>query len=50
VQRSVRILLAAGFKGVFSLEYETGPLDGVEGSMYLFKEVMAALSSPAPVI
>jgi sugar phosphate isomerase/epimerase len=50
VQRSVRILLAAGFKGVFALEYESGPLDGVEGSKYLFKEVMAALSSPAPVI
>lgn len=50
VQRSVRIMLAAGYKGVFSLEYESGPLDGVEGSKYLFKEVMAALSSPVPVI
>ena len=45
VQRSVRILLAAGYKGTFSLEYESGPWDGVEGSKYLFKEVMAALSS-----
>jgi sugar phosphate isomerase/epimerase len=50
VQRSVRILLAAGYKGTFSLEYESGPWDGVEGSKYLFKEVMAALSSPVPVI
>jgi sugar phosphate isomerase/epimerase len=50
VQRSVRIMLAAGFKGVFSLEYESGPWDGVEGSKYLFKEVMAGLSSPVPVI
>ena len=43
-------MLAAGYKGVFSLEYESGPLDGVEGSKYLFKEVMTALSSPVPVI
>jgi sugar phosphate isomerase/epimerase len=50
VQRSVRIMLAAGYKGVFSLEYESGPWDGVEGSKYLFKEVMTALSSPVPVI
>ena len=50
VQRSVRIMLAAGYKGVFSLEYESGPWDGVEGSKYLFKEVMAALSTPVPVI
>ena len=32
VQRSVRTLLAGGFRGVFSLEYEAGPLNGVEGS------------------
>lgn len=50
VQRSVRILLAAGYKGTFALEYEDGPWDGVEGSRYLFKEVMAALSAPVPVI
>ena len=50
VQRSVRILLASGYKGTFSLEYESGPWDGVEGSKYLFKEVMAALSSPGPII
>jgi sugar phosphate isomerase/epimerase len=46
VRRSTRIMLAGGFKGTFALEYEEGPWDGVEGSKYLFKEVMAALSSP----
>jgi sugar phosphate isomerase/epimerase len=50
VQRSVRILLAGGFKGVFSLEYEAGPLNGVEGSKYLYKEVLAALTTPTPAI
>jgi sugar phosphate isomerase/epimerase len=50
VQRSTRIMLAGGFKGTFALEYEAGPLNGIEGAKYLFKEVMAALSSPAPVI
>ena len=32
VQRSTRIMLAAGFKGTFALEYEQGPLNGVEGA------------------
>jgi sugar phosphate isomerase/epimerase len=50
VQRSTRIMLAAGFKGTFALEYEAGPLNGIEGAKYLYKEVLAALSSPAPVI
>jgi sugar phosphate isomerase/epimerase len=50
VQRSVRILLAGGFRGVFSLEYEAGSLNGVEGSKYLYKEVLAALTTPAPAI
>ena len=50
VQRSARILMAGGFRGVFSLEYESGPLNGVEGSKYLYKEVLAALTTPAPVI
>jgi sugar phosphate isomerase/epimerase len=50
VQRSVRILLAGAFKGVFSLEYEAGPLNGVEGSKYLYKEVLAALTTPTPAI
>ena len=27
VQRSVRIMLAAGFRGTFALEYEQGPLE-----------------------
>lgn len=43
VKRCVRILEKAGYKGVYALEYEDGPWDGVEGSRYLFKEVMAAL-------
>jgi sugar phosphate isomerase/epimerase len=50
VQRSTRIMLASGYKGKFALEYESGPWDGVEGARYLLKEVMAALSSPVPVI
>jgi sugar phosphate isomerase/epimerase len=44
VQRSVRIMMAAGFKGTFALEYESGPLNGVEGAKYLYKEVLAALT------
>ncbi len=43
VQRCVRIMTNAKFKGIFALEYEEGPWDGVEGSRYLLKEVMAAL-------
>ncbi len=43
VRRSVKIMLDAGFKGTFALEYEDGPWDGVEGSKYLYKEVLAAL-------
>ena len=31
VQRSTRIMLAGGFKGTFALEYEAGPLNGIEG-------------------
>jgi len=49
VQRGVRIMLAGGFKGTFALEYEAGPLNGVEGAKYLYKEVLAALSTPVPV-
>src|SRR5580765_3180588 len=49
VQRGVRIMLAGGFKGTFALEYEAGPLNGVEGAKYLYKEVLAALTSPTPV-
>ena len=49
VQRSVRVMLAGGFKGTFALEYEAGPLNGVEGAKYLYKEVLAALTAPTPV-
>jgi sugar phosphate isomerase/epimerase len=50
VQRGVRIMLAAGYKGTFALEYEEGPLNGVEGAKYLYKEVLAALTTPAVAI
>lgn len=43
VQRNVRIMLNNGYTGVFALEYEEGPWDGVEGAKYLYREVMAAL-------
>jgi len=43
VRRSVKIMLDGGFQGTFALEYEEGPWDGVEGSKYLYKEVLAAL-------
>ena len=43
VQRCVRVLTNGGFKGVFALEYEDGPWDGLEGAKYLMKEVLAAL-------
>ena len=46
VQRSVRVMLAGGFKGTFALEYEAGPLNGVEGAKYLYKEVLSALAAP----
>jgi hypothetical protein len=50
VQRSTRIMLAGGFKGTFALEYEQGPLNGVEGAKYLYREVLAALTTPTPVV
>jgi sugar phosphate isomerase/epimerase len=50
VQRSVRIMLAAGFRGTFALEYEQGPLDGLEGAKYLYREVLAALTTPTPAV
>jgi hypothetical protein len=43
VQRNVRIMLNNNFTGVFALEYEAGPWDGVEGAQHLFQEVMAAM-------
>jgi sugar phosphate isomerase/epimerase len=50
LQRSTRIMLAAGFKGTFALEYEVGPWDQVEGCRYMMKEVLAGLSTPTPVV
>ena len=35
--------------GTFALEYEQGPLNGVEGAKYLYKEVLTALTTPTPV-
>ena len=43
VQRNVRIMLNNNYTGIFALEYEDGPWDGVEGAKYLYREVMAAL-------
>ncbi len=45
VQRSVRIMLASGFNGTFACEYESGPLNGVEGAKYLYTEVLTALKA-----
>jgi len=46
VRRSTRIMIDGGFEGTFALEYEQGPLNGVEGAKYLYKEVLAALTAP----
>ncbi len=43
IRKCVQILEKAGYQGVYALEYEDGPWDGVDGARYLFKEVMAAL-------
>jgi sugar phosphate isomerase/epimerase len=43
VQRNVRIMLNSGYTGLFALEYEEGPWDGVEGAKYLYDQVLAAL-------
>jgi hypothetical protein len=43
VQRNVRIMLNNNYTGVFALEYEEGPWDGIEGAKHLFQEVLAAL-------
>src|SRR3984957_3763293 len=43
VQRNVRIMLNNNYTGVFALEYEAGPWDGVEGAKHLFQEVLAAM-------
>jgi sugar phosphate isomerase/epimerase len=43
VGRSVKLMIAGGFTGVFALEYEDGPWDGFDGAQFLFKEVLKAL-------
>ncbi len=43
VQRNVRIMLNANYTGLFALEYEEGPWEGVQGAQYLYHEVLAAL-------
>ncbi|MDZ7637767.1 MAG: sugar phosphate isomerase/epimerase family protein [Bryobacterales bacterium] len=43
IQRSTRVMNEAGFQGIFALEYEDGPWDGVEGARHILKEVLAAL-------
>ena len=43
IGRSVRIMTAGGFKGIFALEYEDGEWDGFEGAQHLMKEVLKAL-------
>ena len=40
---SVKILTNARYMGIFALEYEDGPWDGVEGAKHVMKEVLAAL-------
>ena len=32
-----------GYEGKYALEYEDGPWDGMEGALYLYREVLAAL-------
>jgi sugar phosphate isomerase/epimerase len=43
VQRSVRILNAHRYTGTIALEWENGPMDGIEGTRWLMKEVLTAL-------
>ncbi len=43
VARSVAILNAHKFTGTIALEYESGPWDGVEGSLRLMRDVLASL-------
>ena len=42
VARSLKIMLNARYLGIFALEYEDGPWDGVEGAKYLDHEVLKA--------
>jgi hypothetical protein len=39
----VRILNAHRYTGTIGLEWESGPMDGIEGNQWLMKEVLAAL-------
>ena len=50
VQRSVRICWPAASRASSRSSMKRDPLNGVEGSKYLYKEVLAALTMPAPVI
>ena len=43
VQRNVCIMMNSGYTGLFALEYEEGPWDGIEGAKYLYNQVLAAL-------
>jgi sugar phosphate isomerase/epimerase len=43
VARNVRILNAHRYRGTIAIEYEHGPVDGIEGSKQLMSEVLAAL-------
>jgi hypothetical protein len=43
IGRSVRVMSAGGFKGIFALEYEDGEWDGFDGAQHLMKEVLKAL-------
>ena len=43
VARNVRILNAHNYRGTICIEYEHGPVDGIEGSKQLMKDVLAAL-------
>ncbi|HOM98902.1 MAG TPA: sugar phosphate isomerase/epimerase family protein [Acidobacteriota bacterium] len=43
VARSVQVLKAHDFRGTIALEYEEGPWDGIQGSLWLRDQVLAAL-------
>jgi hypothetical protein len=36
-------MMNSGDTGLFALEYEEGPWDGIEGAKYLYNQVLAAL-------
>ncbi|HXY39147.1 MAG TPA: TIM barrel protein [Vicinamibacteria bacterium] len=43
VGRNVRILNAHRYQGTIAVEYEHGPVDGIEGSKQLMRDILAAL-------